>query len=92
MKIVLCVLISVSLIAAVILIALSRVSLETYQNGSSLDAKQDQKMSMFHDNECKTEQLTHNSFSEFMMGGSLGFLTFELVHWLTHKPNITNTI
>tara|TARA_Y100001970_G_scaffold270497_1_gene364453 strand:+ start:108 stop:383 length:276 start_codon:yes stop_codon:yes gene_type:complete len=55
MQIVLCVLISVSLIAAVILIALSRVSVETYQNGSPVDAKEDQKMFMFHNNECKTD-------------------------------------
>ena len=41
------------------------------------------------DCDCK-KQLTNNSFPEFMMGGSLGFLTFELVHWLIHKPNITN--
>ena len=34
----------------------------------------------------------NNNLTNFMVGGSSGFLIFELVHWLIHKPKIINKI
>lgn len=59
MNIAVCVLISVSLISVVILIALSRVSLEKYDNYSpaSLDEPAE-KLFLFDSNECKSSCCT----------------------------------